>query len=138
LESSVADTPLGKLLRIAEADLGPGAAIEFNQDILTTFSCPRCKTSEPVFRPRGSVPENSALCPKCGELRQPVVSASISEPDPFLDKTLADFGVPRFDIVGARKGMTRVGYEFSGDGPAILGPLRPPDSRLPTPDSFPS
>ena len=34
-------------------------------------------------------------------------------------------------LVGARKGLTRIGYEFSGDGPAILGPLRPPDSPTP-------
>jgi hypothetical protein len=59
----------------------------------------------------------------CRELRQPVVSASFSESDAFADKTLADFGVPRFDIVGARRGLTRIGYEFSGDAGAILGPL---------------
>jgi molybdopterin/thiamine biosynthesis adenylyltransferase len=122
LDRSVSDMPLAELLRIAEADLGAGAVVEFNQDILTAFECPRCNTSEPVFRPRGSVPESAALCPKCREMRQPVVSASFSEEDKF-DKTLADFGIPRFDIVGARRGLTRIGYEFSGDAGAILGPL---------------
>jgi molybdopterin/thiamine biosynthesis adenylyltransferase len=143
LERSVTDTSLRELLSMAQSDLGPGAAIEFNQDILTAFSCPRCNTSEPVFRPRGSVPESAAVCPACRELRQPVVSTSFSDGDAFADKTLADFGVPRFDIVGARKGLTRIGYEFSSDSDAILGPLRSPDSRLPTPgqpapDSLPS
>ncbi len=123
LDRSVVDTTLAELLRTAEAALGPGAVIEFNQDILTAFSCPRCGTTEQVFRPRGSVSENAALCPTCRELRQPVVAGSISESDPFLERTLADFGVPPFDIVAVRRGMERIGYEFSADAGAILGQL---------------
>jgi hypothetical protein len=37
--------------------------------------------------------------------------------------TFAQVGVPRFDIVAGRSGVNEVFFEFSGDAPAVLGPL---------------
>jgi adenylyltransferase/sulfurtransferase len=114
---------VGGLLDRARADLGAGAVLEFNQEILLALRCPRCDIEEPVMRPLGSVSEDAALCPRCRTERAPVKAPSVVGGEPFLARTFAEIGVPRFDIVAGRKGLTRIGYEFSGDGASVLGPL---------------
>ena len=46
----------------------------------------------------------------------------ISGGERFLDRPLAEIGVPPFDIVMARRGGRAVGFELSGDAAAVLGP----------------
>jgi hypothetical protein len=41
----------------------------------------------------------------------------------FLDRTLADIGVPAFDILIARTSDQAIGLELSADTSAVLGPL---------------
>ena len=55
--------------------------------------------------------------------RQAATAASISGSESFLDRNFAELGIPLFDIVAGRKGLKRIGYQFSADGPALLGPL---------------
>ncbi len=128
IHRSVNDTRVEELLERVRVDLGPGAVIEFNQELLISLRCPRCETVEPVLRPLGSVLESAAACRSCGQNRQAVTAYSISGSEAFLDRTLADLGIPPFDIVAGRKGLTRIGYEFSSDAPALLGPLWRPEA----------
>jgi molybdopterin/thiamine biosynthesis adenylyltransferase len=118
-----AETTLGALLERAKADLGPGTVLEFNQPLLIAFECPACGDHERVGRPVGSVLETRAHCPRCGVQRQAVQVPSVAGGEPFLDMALADAGVPRFDVVGARNKLARRGYELAGDAPALLGIL---------------
>jgi hypothetical protein len=41
----------------------------------------------------------------------------------FLDRPLAEIGVPPFDIVIARSRDRAIGLELAGDAAAVLGPL---------------
>jgi len=41
----------------------------------------------------------------------------------FLDRPLAQLGVPAFDILSARVGGRLIGLELSGDAPTVLGSL---------------
>jgi hypothetical protein len=41
----------------------------------------------------------------------------------FLNLTLADIGVPPFDIVMARNGTRAIGFELMGDSAQVLGSL---------------
>jgi hypothetical protein len=43
--------------------------------------------------------------------------------EPFLDKTLAQIGVPLFDILIARSHDRAVGLELTGDSAKVLGSL---------------
>ena len=92
--------------------------------------CPRCGTQEAVRRPLGSVSERAAACPGCGRDRSPYKVRSIEGGEGFLDRSFADIGVPLFDIVAGRRGLARIGYEFSADGPRVLGPLCRSDERF--------
>jgi adenylyltransferase/sulfurtransferase len=123
LGRSAAGVTVGELLARAGSDLGEGAVLEFNQELLLALCCPRCGAEEAVLRPLGSVSEGAAECPKCRVERAPIRVPSVVGGEPFLGRSFAEIGVPRFDIVAGRKGMVRVGYEFSADGPGVLGPL---------------
>lgn len=112
-----------ELLEQVQADLGPGAVIELNQELLISFRCPDCKITESILRPVGSILETAAVCPSCHVNRQPVRAATITGSESFLNCTFAELGVPSFDIVAGRKGLKRIGYQFAADGPAVMGPL---------------
>jgi hypothetical protein len=43
-----------------------------------------------------------------------------------LDKTLAELGVPLWDVLAGRNGEQQRFYEFAGDRPRVLGELDRP------------
>ena len=64
-------------------------------------------------------------CPKCGAHRIVHVTSSLSrDGDVALDRTLADLGLPPYDIVTVRRGLEGgTGWLFDGDAACALGPL---------------
>lgn len=123
LDWKVSETSARKLLEKVEQDLGPGAVIEFNNDLLESLSCERCGTSETVLTSLGKVTERQGRCPACNEHRTPHVYHSLDARSPLLDRTLGELGVPAWDVVAGRAGMEQRYYEFSADRDEVLGPL---------------
>jgi adenylyltransferase/sulfurtransferase len=120
---TVRGAQLGQVLAAAEADLGAGAQICFNQPVLWSLGCGSCGNREDVLRPLSSVPEERARCGLCGAIRRPFSSAWADASSSYLGCTMAELGVPPFDILAARKGREEIAYEFDGDAPAVLGSL---------------
>lgn len=121
----VAETTVGQLLERARADLGPGAVVEANQDLLAALLCTRCGTEEPCLTSLGKVTEARGRCPQCGEPRTPRLVRVFDGRDPtLLDHRLGDIGIPPWDILGARAGERFQYYEFQGDRATVLGPLQ--------------
>jgi adenylyltransferase/sulfurtransferase len=127
LSLTVGETTLRDFLERVRSDLGPGAVVEFNNDLLSGLSCPRCGKDEPLFKSLGKVTEREGRCPACGADRVPHTFHTVSGEEPFLDKTLAQIGVPPWDILCGRAGMQQRYYEFSGDSAGVLGSLALPD-----------
>jgi hypothetical protein len=48
----------------------------------------------------------------------------------FLDRQLAQIGVPAFDIIVARSAERSVGFELAGDAANVLGELLSSDEAL--------
>lgn len=122
LPAGVGDVTLRDMLDLARERLGPEAVIEFHREIVTEFTCPRCGTSEPVFRQLGRLKFHDARCDTCGEPRTPRSTHGIDGSEPFLSRTLAEIDVPPMDIVTARVGFDMVHFELSGDRERALGP----------------
>ncbi len=119
-----ATTRAGDLLDRARADLGPSAIVETNNDLLAGLRCERCGVEEPIFASLGRVTESQGRCPRCGDPRAPRFTHAIDGRDPArLDHTLAELGIPPWDILGARAGMNICYYELAGDRDEVLGPL---------------
>jgi adenylyltransferase/sulfurtransferase len=117
---STAGTRAGDLLERVRSDLGPEAVIETSNDLLASLHCPKCQEDEPLRASLGKVTERQGICPKCGEHRTPKLYHTIDGSETFLDCTLAELGVPLWDVLGARCGMRQEFYEFAGDRAAVL------------------
>jgi adenylyltransferase/sulfurtransferase len=115
LDWKAGETQVGALLDRVRTDLGPDAIVEFNHDLLAALYCSRCDDKESLFSSLGKVTEGRGRCPKCGEHRAPEIYHSIADPAPMAERTLAEIGVPPWDVVAGRRGFDQRFYEFQGD-----------------------
>lgn len=113
---------LRELLAVARTELGVDCTLDLGRDIVERFDCPSCGKSEPVFAPLGALRANHATCP-CGAARRIELFHTIRGHESFLDRTVAQTGVPAFDIVAARSGDRLVGFELCADASRVLGTL---------------
>lgn len=115
LPARAGTTTLEELLRIARADLGPGAAVELDQELILSLDCPQCRTVERVLRPLSEVTYEAGHCPACGTLRQVNMTHRISGEEDFLGRSLASVGIPPLHILRAHNGREYRFYELTGD-----------------------
>lgn len=123
------ETRAGDFLERVRSDLGPAAVIEVNSDLLESLTCASCNVTEPLFASLGKVTESQGKCAACGENRSPDMYHTIGDQPQLLDKTLAELGVPEWDILTGRAGLKQRHYEFSGDRETVLGKLSHSDDR---------
>lgn len=125
LGAGVAGVTLGALLDRADALLGAGASIDLSRDVITRLTCPSCGDAVRGAAVLGAVRESDAACPRCHTHRVVEIASSIRRDDDLdLGLTLAELGIPPFDIVVARTGMERQqAWLLDGDAGNVLGPL---------------
>jgi hypothetical protein len=116
------------LLARAKKMLGEKAQLELSREVLEKLVCPQCKQQERLFASLAAVPGEKAWCPNCREVRREVITFhQIRGDEDFVDRPLAQIGVPPYDIVIARCGARSIGFELAGDAPRVLGPLHGTD-----------
>jgi adenylyltransferase/sulfurtransferase len=120
LPARAAHTTLGDMLRIAQADLGPQAGLELDQELVVSLTCPQCHTVDPVLRPLSEVSFEAGHCPSCGLLRETEMTHTITGDEPYLHRTLASVGVPPLHILRAHNSREYRFYELTGDLPEAL------------------
>jgi adenylyltransferase/sulfurtransferase len=124
LDAKVSTLTVAELVRKAREVLGPEATIEFPREMIEKFVCPSCATEEAVFRSASKVHASRALCPSCADVRREVVTFfRVTGGEAFVDRTLAEIGVPPYDIIFGINGDRLVGFELSGDARFVLGGL---------------
>lgn len=124
LDATAEALTLAELLREARRCLGDRAELELARDVLESLVCPNCKAEEPVFASLGKVRAERAFCPRCPDVRREVRTFyKIRGDEAFLDRTLADIGVPAWDVITARTVDRCLGFELAGDASLVLGPL---------------
>ncbi len=116
-------TTVGEVLAAARERLGPDAVVDLRADIVSALECPGCARRDEVFRSAGSMTEKDGLCPGCGARRAPAFLHSFAGGEGADGRTLAQAGIPPFDVLAARSGMDRVFWELSADAPEALGVL---------------
>ena len=124
LAGGAAGTRVGDLLERVRSDLGPAAVIETGRDLLASLHCTHCDEDEPIFTSLGKVTEAQGRCPRCRQPRTPSMFHTIDGARADLgDKTLAEIGIPPWDVLGGRAGLSQRFYELGGDRSSVLGPL---------------
>jgi molybdopterin/thiamine biosynthesis adenylyltransferase len=123
LGCGVADLTVGDLVARARKDLGPDAVVGLSRDIIVRLVCPSCGRSDERFARLGQVKESEAACSSCGQRRVPETLLTLGLDETLDRRTVGEIGVPRFDVVTARRGEESVSYLFDGDAVAVLGAL---------------
>ncbi len=114
---------VGEVLAAARERLGPEAVVDLRADVVAALDCPHCGRHEAVFRSAGSMTEKDGRCPGCSQQRTPAFLHSFTGAEGADERTLAEAGVPPFDVVVARSGLDRVFWELTADAPEALGEL---------------
>ena len=120
-ELAVETATVGELLALARQALGPDAVLDFNREMVVALRCAACGVQQAIFRQLGKVTEADGRCPDCGEMRLPLLTHSVDGSEPYLELTLAQAGVPAFDILTGRLGFNMVHFELTGDRARVLG-----------------
>lgn len=110
-------------LERVRSDLGKDAILEFTREIVCELRCDACNESEAIFKLLGKITESEARCPKCGRIRSYDSCHSVVGEESYLDMTLAEIGIPAFDIISGRLGTDQRFYELTGDRDDVLGAL---------------
>ena len=114
---------VGELLSEARQALGREAVVELSRDVISGLICTVCGTREEKFASLGRVTEAEAVCPGCGQIRAPETLLTLGLEEGLEDRTLADMGVPYYDVVTARNEEKSLSFMLDGDEDLILGDL---------------
>ena len=96
------DTTLGALLTVAESEVGPGARVQLEHEIVTGFACARCKRIEDRLGPAFGMSHEDSVCPECGDARDVRLVHQVERGGPLdLDLPLAALEWPRGDVLSA-------------------------------------
>ena len=112
LELSAGKTTVADLFAAVEQKTGAAAeAIELDRDFLTKLTCKNCEKQVEVNEPRSSVNMSRAICESCSEVMSLETMHEVAKDseDALAGRTLAEIGIPPYDIVKVR---TNVGREF--------------------------
>ena len=120
---SAKSTTLHKALGWVRERLGPNSVLDFGREMVTSLECTQCAKTTNIFKQLGRVSETDGRCLVCGEMRTPRLTHSIIGDEPYLDLTLAEAGVPLFDILTGREGNKMIHFELTGDRQKALGIL---------------
>ena len=123
LDWCVSQTRVGDFLERVRSALGSKAVVEANHDLLESLTCPTCNETEPLLASLGKVTESQGRCATCGGHRVPNMYHTISATSGLLDRTLGELGIPAWDVLRGRAGITQQAYEFAGDRAAVLGEM---------------
>ena len=123
VDAGAADVTARKLLGRGRELLGEAAELELARDVLARLVCRQCEQSEELFVSLGKVRAEQATCSDCGRTRDVETFYKLRGDEAFLDRPLAEIGVPPFDIVLARNDERSIGFELAGDAAGVLGAL---------------
>ena len=124
LPSASESLTVREVLNFARERISPDTELEVVRDMLERLVCPQCDAEEELFTSLGRVRSEKAFCLNCPGIRRHVVTFyRIRGNESFLDRTLAELGIPPFDILVARSGERMIGLELTADSHRVLGPL---------------
>ena len=123
LDASASTLTGRQALQRVRADLGDKAIVEFERELCTHLTCAQCNETREFFCSLGGVSVADATCPTCGHVCDPSLCHSLTGSEDFLDRTLADIGIPPYDIFTGRAGLNMKHYLLAADRAAALGAI---------------
>jgi adenylyltransferase/sulfurtransferase len=101
--------------------LGKVDALDFGRELVLELVCPKCSQRDAVLKSVEKIIEAQAFCRNCGAESVPSFFHSIPPDSELLSKTVAELGLPAWEIIWARGGNDSIGFELTGDNPFVNG-----------------
>lgn len=118
------ETSLRDLFEFASVPLqSEQLEVQLDRDLVSRLICDQCGSHEDVFKPVRLVDSDRAVCPNCTAQRKPELTHSISAGSPLIDKSLAELGVPPFDIIRICTEDKELFLELDADRNRVLAPV---------------
>ena len=110
-----ASTKAADVIDAASAVLGKPAWLELRHDIMSERHCAACGESDRPLRPLAKLGKGAALCPKCGAAARWESASRVERDSEIAGRTLAELGVPPYDVVRCRAGLATFDALLDGD-----------------------
>jgi adenylyltransferase/sulfurtransferase len=123
LDRGIYDTTPAELLAMAREKMGADAVVELERELIVGLRCAPCGRYEQRFARLSQITEDEAKCPKCGMIRDPEMTHAFYGHEDWLGKTLAEIGLPHYDVVTFRSGLEMEPYLLAKDRDLALGPV---------------
>lgn len=111
------DTPLHEICDLGRKYLGGFDALELMHDIVHNLICPNCQRVISMLQPVERLTQSQLRCENCNSENVPSYFHNLTTGDKLLTKTIAQIGLPRWDILWVRFQESYIGFEISGDNP---------------------
>jgi len=110
------NTPLTAVWSAADALLGGVDALELGRELVEKLECVSCGDTRTLLQPIDSVSDDDARCVRCGDDATPHFLHSLSGGSEYVTRSARELGLPRWDVVWARRGDRFHGFELAADG----------------------
>lgn len=90
-----------------------------DRDLVVRLCCEPCGTTESVMRPLAALDNQRGICPQCGQPRRPERTHQITSDSELVDQTLAQLGIPPYDLIRVVSGDHLHVIALAGDRPGI-------------------
>jgi adenylyltransferase/sulfurtransferase len=120
---SAASTTAGEVLAEAGRRAGRSAVLELRHDVLVGRDCSSCGFAEELDPPvvAGRARSGAGLCSRCGSEARLQTQHGVDPDSPLTGRTLAQLGVPPYDIVRLRCGSEYLDFLLDADASAWAG-----------------
>jgi len=99
----------------AAGGLAGPMTLGLDRELVEAVECPHCGERREIMRPRTRVRQSEAACAGCGRDGRPILASAIVEGSPLAGRTLAEVGVPAFDVVRVDGGGESRFFLLDGD-----------------------
>jgi adenylyltransferase/sulfurtransferase len=112
---------VAQLLAASRGELEGRLSLALDRELVLFVECPRCGWRQDVMRPRTKVRQSEATCPNCHEAGRPELTSAVDDESPLTGRTLAEVGVPAYDIVRVDGSTGSRFFLLAADRAAALG-----------------
>jgi molybdopterin-synthase adenylyltransferase len=110
------DTTARQLFATDEAASGGETPrLLLDRDLVVAMICESCGTSDPVMQPLAKVGVSRGVCPHCRQQGRPELVHEIAADSELAGRTLAELGIPPYDLVRVVSGQEERILLLAGD-----------------------